>query len=71
VSAAQRLGQSHALVMAGADAIRAVAMKPARPVMGTSVTAYPAAMPVHPASIEEAVPVCARRRHDQIAVVRF
>jgi hypothetical protein len=39
--------------------------------MGTSVTAYPAAMPVHPASIEEAVPVCAKRWHDQIAVVRF
>jgi hypothetical protein len=46
-------------------------MKPGRPVMGTSVTAYPAAMPVHPASTEEAVPVCAERWHNQIAVVRF
>jgi hypothetical protein len=39
--------------------------------MGTSVTAYRAAMPVHSASTEEAVLVCATRWDDQIAVVRF
>ena len=58
--------------MCGADAAsRAVGMSPARPVMGTSVTTYAAAMPVDPAGTEQAVPVCGERRHDQIAVIRF